>query len=330
MVGTVSKKVTTLLNAAAARSVVEDIISTQESSVNEALGWAESSYKSGVKEQSKHSLTKSASQNNKAIEPSSGRKLFLGIGSNITQDWLKSKGGIAKFLAWMWQGAELGSALGGALGGAVAWPVALVECGFFALDVWEEQIKVSHAEAVNDLTKKFDRVLHVHTEIARSFRNSAPKLLKTCEAMPARIVDYWSKGTGQKALKAVGSASGNPAGRTILIGLMRKALLNHLMELDAARYELYLMGTNCDALVKHGENVASDSSNAACGFPEYKGYRLPQRGQIIRSETAPLANVVKQCDGCETRLSNVAFNMWSLVGYQLGIPESAASGMMGF
>lgn len=325
-----STTVSNLLNAAAALSVVENIIADQEAQAATSFGkveLAESSFKSGAKEYPKHSIRQAANKKNVNFEKASGPKLFGGILTNVGQDWLKSQGGYGKFAAWMWQGIELGKTMGGFAGGTIAWPIALAECGFFALDIWEEQIKLGHTEAVNDLTKKFDRVVHVHTELVRKFRVSGQTLLKACEALPTRIIPYWSEGSGQKALRALASGSGNPAGRKILIGLTKKALLNHLILLDAARYELYLLGTNCNALVKHGENVNSNSSNAICGFPDYEGYRLPQRGQIIHSETSSLAAIAKQCDGCETRLSNVAFNLWSLVGYQLEMKQSEASSM---
>ena len=235
MAASVSPRVRAILNAAAARDAVESIIVEQQGRVDEAFDVAESSLKSGAKEYPKHLIERASNP-----KQATGGKLFGGIGTNIGQDWLKSKGGFGKFLGWMWQGAELGSLLGKAAGGGVAWPIAIIECGSFALELWEEQIKISHARAVEDLTKEFDRVVHVHTEVARKLQISGQNLLKTCEAMPARIISNWSKGAGQKALQLIASRTGNPIGRKILIGLTKKTLLNHLMELDAARYELYL------------------------------------------------------------------------------------------
>lgn len=325
MSGPISNKVSSLLNAAAARSELENLISEHEALVEQNLNVVESWGKSVGKEVPKHSVQKNAAGKSITKEPARLSGLFKGIGTNVAQDWLKAQGGFWKFSAWMWQGAELGGTIGSVVGGTVAWPIALIECGAFAADVWEERIKAAKAEALEDAAKKLDRIVMLHTEVAQRLRSSGQKLFKSCEALPTRIVPFWTEGGGKKCIMMLSSGKGHPSGRALLLTAAKKTLMTHLLELDHARYELYLLGTTCEAMVKHGAHVLTDHSNAACGLPDYKGFHSPYRGQLIHAETSQLTGIVKQCAGCNGRLANTSFNLWSTIGSGLKISKQEAS-----
>ena len=244
------------------------------------------------------------------------------LGSGPLQDEMKRRGGYWKLAAHLWKGAE--TARDVASGGH---PVVLAyKIGTLISDAAVDAHKEILKNQTKELAAQVDFVCQAWSRVEQDLIRTADAITKESQAACDKAARKWLSGDKRTfegrligSLINRGTSGRADAGRDFVQSMVKGALKHDLAYIYGLAASLYCVGLAADSFVVACQAASRNPTNEALGFPEYKGFVMKERSDILKlfvQSGARLSTDAKyQIEG----LDNFHDNLWTFLSGMLAI-----------